>query len=91
MYCYCPDIGDCEVFKYELSLPLNKLGRTTKVDNATYFIRVTAVNNAQLSTTKEVEFMIEFTRGTVIHIRSYSWKLYGAYILAQRHTLSKAV
>jgi len=91
MYCYCPDIGDCEVFKYDVPLPLNELSRTTKVDDATYYIRVTAVNNAQLYTSKEVEFMIEFTRGKVIHMRSYSWKVYGAYILAQRHTLSKAV
>jgi len=91
MYCYCPDIGDCEVFKYELPLPLNELSRTTKVDNATYYIQITAVNNAQLSTSKEVEFMIEFTRGKLIHMPSYSWKLYGNHILAHRHSLLKSV
>jgi len=60
MHCYCPAIGDCEVFEYNLSLPLYTLTPVVKDANAIYFLRVTAVNNAHLSTTKEVEFMIEF-------------------------------
>jgi len=63
MHCYCPAIGDCQVFQYKLTLPLNTLNPAVKDVNATFFLRVTAKNNAQLSTTKEVEFMIEFAPG----------------------------
>ena len=84
-YCNCPAIGDCEVLQYELPLPLNTINRTTEVDNATYYIRVTAVNNAQLSTTKEVTFMIEFARGMVTRTNAYSW---GYIVIFMFYTLN---
>jgi len=70
MHCYCPAIGDCQVFQYELWLPLNTLNPSARDANATYFLRVTAGNNAQLSTTKDVEFMIEFTPGKLTHMHA---------------------
>jgi len=71
MHCYCPAIGECEVFQYELSLALNTFNLTVNGENAMYFLRVTAVNNAKLSTTKEVEFMIEFTTGKLTHMHAF--------------------
>jgi len=71
IHCYCPDIGECEVFQYELSLALNTLNLTVKDANATYFLRVTAVNNAKLSTTKEIVFMIDFTPGKVTRMHEF--------------------
>ena len=72
-FCKCPAIGDCKVIRYELPLPLNTINRTTEVNNATYYIRVTAVNNAKLSTTTEVTFMIEFALGKLTRTHAYSW------------------
>jgi len=71
MHCYCPAIGECEVFQYELSLALNTFNLTVYGENAMYFLRVTAVNNAKLSTTTEVEFMIEFTTGKLTHMHAF--------------------
>ncbi|KAH3709958.1 hypothetical protein DPMN_069718 [Dreissena polymorpha] len=58
--CYCPNIGNCEHFLYEI--PLNKLIEAFKHvgnHNRNYFFSINVTNNAMLSTTEHIDVLVD--------------------------------
>jgi len=59
-YCYCPDIGACELFNY--TIPLNKLQAINKHlgdHNRNYFFEIIVTNNALLTTTEYIDILVD--------------------------------
>lgn len=58
--CYCPDIGNCEFYKY--TIPLNKLQNiNTHIGNhnRNYFFEIRVTNQANLSSTEYIDVLVD--------------------------------
>jgi len=62
--CYCPAIGKCEVYRYQVWQPITRLDalKEGSVDETSlFYLKVEVTNNALLSSTKVFQFSVEFT------------------------------
>lgn len=68
--CYCPDVGQCELYNYTVPLNTLKVRNKDKGDhNRNYFFRLKTTNNALLSNTEMVDVLVDDSppeRGVVL-------------------------
>jgi hypothetical protein len=58
--CYCPDVGQCELYNY--TLPLNKLIAINKhvgSHNRNYYFTIKVTNNAHLFNIERVDILVD--------------------------------
>ena len=58
--CYCPDVGECEIYDYSISM--NKLTeKNTNIGkhNRNYYVTIKVTNNAGLSNIEQFDILVD--------------------------------